>query len=193
LSAEADVRPNFFGREGDGLIKGIPKLLDRMNRVVNSIAVLSLTLCVSAAIINVAARYVFSHPFRWSEEFCVITLIWMVYCSLPVLEQQNEHLNMTALYNYFPPKLKLSVNVLCSLTAMVIAAFVIRASVKVVMRNYSIKINTQVFDWPYWIVYLAIPLAFTLIFLTRLDDLRKTVGCRGDGSSSQAEKEGKAI
>jgi TRAP-type C4-dicarboxylate transport system permease small subunit len=155
------------------------------------VSVVSLALCVSVAVVNIFARYVFNHPFRWSEEFCVVTLIWMVYASLPLLEEDDEHLNMTAIYNFFPKKVKLIVNVLCSLTTAAVAALVAKASINVIVRNYALKINTQVFDWPYWVIYMAIPVAFIMIILTRLLNLKKIHLNDGNGSLSPLEeKEG---
>jgi C4-dicarboxylate transporter DctQ subunit len=179
----------FFAGEDDGdLMKKIRRFMDCTNKSANIIAAISLLMCVSSAIVNVIARYLFNRPFKWSEEFCVITLVWMVYCSLPHLEQNNENLNMTAFYNYLPRKVKEFVNILCSLTVVAISVVIVKASIAIVVRNYAMKINTQVFDWPYWIIYLVIPLSFALFIPTCLANLKKQYKADAAKVSSTNEK-----
>ena len=150
------------------VVKRIQKIMDHLNKAVNGIAMISLSVCTLTAFVNTFARYILNHPFRWSEELCVLTLVWLVFCSLPYLEQENDHLNMTVLYNALPEKGRLVVNLLRSSITALLAGFLAKIGMDVVMRNYSLNINTQVFNWPYWIIYMIIPIVFILIIPTRL-------------------------
>jgi TRAP-type C4-dicarboxylate transport system permease small subunit len=110
-------------------------------------------------------------PINFSEELCVLTLIWMVFSALPLLEKNNAHLNMTALFNVLPKKVQTVLNVIRSFVTIVLSALLCYAGVVVVNRNFSLNTNTQVLDVSYGYVYLVIPAAFALILITRLADI----------------------
>ena len=151
--------------------KTIDKAISAIVLASDAIAVIFLVICTVTAFVNTVMRYVFKMPINFSEELCVISLIWLVFASLLLLERNNEHLNMTALYNVLPKKVQTVLNVIRSFLTIGLAAWLCSAGFTVVNRNFSLNTNTQVLDWPYGFVYLIIPVAFALVLIIRLADI----------------------
>jgi TRAP-type C4-dicarboxylate transport system permease small subunit len=149
-------------------MKAIMKFLNTLTTATDTLSMIFLCICTLTAFVNTVMRYIFLSPLRWSEELCVISLVFMVYFSLPRLEHQNEHLSMTALYNIFPPVLKKIVNTLRSLVTIGIVSWLGKAGIDVVRRNFVSETYTQVLDLPYGLIYAVIPLAFLVILIVRL-------------------------
>jgi TRAP-type C4-dicarboxylate transport system permease small subunit len=166
-------------------MKTFRKTVSSICKASDSISMIMLCVCVSSAFLNTVFRYVFNAPLRWSEELCVITLIWMVYISLPSIERTNNQLCMTALYNMFPQKIKDIVNILRSIVTVFICYIVTKTGWALVERNFELKINTQVFNWPYGIIYFIIPLCFALIIIVRISDVRARIGTNEEFTDSE--------
>ena len=149
----------------------ISKTITAITLTSDAISVIFLVICTVLAVLNTFMRYVLKMPIRFSEELCVISLIWMVFASLPLLERDNEHLNMTALYNVLSKKIQNVLNILRSLLTIAVAAWLFSAGIVVVIRNYSMNTNTQVLNLPYGLVYVMVPIAFALIVLVRLANI----------------------
>lgn len=152
-------------------MKTFRKTVNCICMVTDSFSMIMLCICVASAFANTIFRYVFNAPIRWSEELCVITLIWMVYVSQPSLENSNNQLCMTAAYNAFPKKLKDIINVLRSVVTVFVSYIIVKTGWQLVQRNFDLNINTQVFDWPYGIIYFVIPLSFAIVIIVRLADI----------------------
>lgn len=152
-------------------MKFINKTLSAITSATDAISVFFLCICTLTAFFNTVMRYVFLMPLRFSEELCVISLICLVFLSLPQLERGNEHLSMTALYNTFSPKLKTAMGIFRSILTIGVLTLLCNAGVVVVRRNFSLNNKTQVLDWPYGLIYLVIPIAFALIILIRLANI----------------------
>lgn len=152
-------------------MKFIRKFISTITSVTDAISVFFLCVCTVTAFLNAVMRYVFKMPLHFSEELCVISLICIVFMSLPQLERNNDHLSMTALYNLFSPKLKTVMGVFRSIITIAISAWLAKAGIDVVLRNFSMNNKTQVLDWPYGIIYTVIPIAFVVIILIRLANI----------------------
>jgi len=154
------------------LKKAIDKVISTIVIASDVFAITSLVICTLTAFVNTVMRYIFKMPINFSEELCVLTLIFLVFSSLLRLERDNEHLNMTVLYNVFPEKVQDVVNVVRSIVTIVLSVCLSYAGFVVVNMNFINNTRSQVLDWPYGVVYLIIPVTFALIALIRLANVR---------------------
>lgn len=152
-------------------MKAIRKVILAVVSTMDPLSAVLVSICTLSAFFNAVMRYAFNSPLRWSEELCVITLIWTVYTSLPLIERDNDHLHMTALFNALPGKVKTVLNVLRSLVTIAVVSWLCIGGINVVTRNYNLGVYTQVFNWPYWAIYIIIPVVFALIGLVRITDI----------------------
>jgi TRAP-type C4-dicarboxylate transport system permease small subunit len=149
------------------------RLLMRMKkflRFLETISVILLIGCTINGFVNVIARYVFAKPFAWSEESGVLTMIWMVYLSQGILESQNDQLRLTVLYNVVGKKGHHVINTFRTILTIVMSCYIVVSGIGIVARNYALKVATQALNFPLWIAFLSIPVAFALVIIIRIID-----------------------
>ncbi|WP_028991315.1 TRAP transporter small permease [Thermacetogenium phaeum] len=154
-----------------GAKKSVVQLRKHLRRILtclDSISGVLLLVCTASAFINVVARYVFSRPFVWGEEVSVLALVWMVYLSQGLLENDNEQLAMTALYRALGEKVRRAVDVLRCAVTVFLSGYLLYAGMVIVMRNGELNMTTQAIGFPLWIAYLVIPLALACMIMARL-------------------------
>jgi TRAP-type C4-dicarboxylate transport system permease small subunit len=148
------------------LVRVTSKLMEAMNTV----GYILLAVMTVFTFMNVVMRYLFARPLAWSEEVSVFCLVWCVYLSQGLLEMENDQLRMTVLYRFMGRKVRLAINGLRSALTIGLCGYILYGGVQIVQRNYAMKTVTQALEFPLWIPYLAIPLAFGCIILVRLVD-----------------------
>lgn len=120
------------------------------------------------------------------EEVSVLSLVWMVYLSQGLLENDNDQLAMTALYRVLGEKVRSAIDVLRCVVTVFLCGYLFYSGLSIVMRNWELSVTTQAIGFPLWIAYLVIPLAFGCVIITRLvnpvtDKLAQDVaGMKGD-------------
>jgi C4-dicarboxylate transporter DctQ subunit len=120
--------------------------------------------------VNVIMRYVFAQPIAWVEEMSVLSMVWMVYLSLGILETENDQLRMTALYMLFGPRMRYVVNAVRTAVTAFIFGYLLFYGCGCVAINYNLKSCTQALGFPLWIAFLALPVTFVLIVIARILD-----------------------
>lgn len=102
------------------IIKGI--------RLTASFLMLLVTLIT---VISVIARYVFNDPIIWSEEFCMVTLIWFGFFCISTEVYLGGHMSIDVIYSKFPPKLQYACDILRN---VIITGF------SAIMTVYTVKV-----------------------------------------------------
>lgn len=104
----------------------------RWIRLTASFLMLLVTVVTVAQVI---ARYVFNNPILWSEEFCMITLIWFGFFCISTEVYLGGHMSIDVIYNKFPRRLKYLCDILRN---VIITGF------SAVMTLYTIKVTMVV-------------------------------------------------
>jgi TRAP-type C4-dicarboxylate transport system permease small subunit len=149
------------------------RLLMKMKKFLGFLDTISIVLLIGCTIngfINVIARYLFAKPFAWSEEMGVLMMVWIVYLSQGVLEIQNDQLRLTVLYNVVGKKGHHVINTFRTILTIVMSCYIVVSGVGIVARNYALKVATQALNFPVWIAFLSIPVAFALVAIIRIVD-----------------------
>lgn len=68
--------------------------------------VVLLVLMTGASLLQVVARYVFNHPFSWTEEFARFAFIWMSYLSAWLAWRHRAHIALDAVAYVPAPRLQ---------------------------------------------------------------------------------------
>jgi len=151
-------------------MNGVRKIIGLIVKGFDNISGALTLICTFVIFINTVTRYAFSKPMNWSEEVSVLCLIWIVFLSQGLLEFENNQLCMTALYNVLDKKVQRVINLLRSITTVILSSCLFYAGMNTVLRNYEFNIRTQVVNFPFWIAYLILPLIFVCIVIIRILD-----------------------
>lgn len=141
-------------------------------RLVLSLAWLAAVLFTVAGIMltyEVMARYFFIRPTVWAAELSQLCLIWGCLVAMAWLLSARRHIAVDAVIQLLPPSVQRWIE---AAAMLVVAAF----SAMVTWKGWSIFLHSfergrttgSLLDLPSWIVELAVPLGFALLFIQAL-------------------------
>jgi len=138
--------------------------------IFNSLGCVFLFICVGSITLNITMRNLFNSPVNWAEELSVLTLVLLVYSSIPKIECYNDHLCMNVLYRVLPKKIRVILDLFRSLFTIAVFGYLAYIGYTLVIRNFASGIKTQVLGVPYGYIYGILPIMFTLIAICRFVD-----------------------
>ena len=156
------------------------KAIAILDRLIGWIAAAALIITFVFMVYNVAARYLIqwgivppSVQLNWVFEICVFLLVWAVLLGVARIERRAQHIRVDFLYNRFGPKAKVAAELVALIFAAVVAIFFIYSG-KLVVDDAILwdERSETTLRTPFWILYLALSVAFAVHLLFILERLR---------------------
>ena len=135
-------------------------LLDRFEEIVGGAAFVAMTVMV---FVNVVCRYLFNDPIPGSDELATLAFTWSTFLGASLGIKRQIHLGIEFVTRLFPPRVQALCGVLVSALIGLFALLLLFYSWHI-MRSAHLKL-TPVLQWPYTIVYLAVPVGALLMLL----------------------------
>jgi C4-dicarboxylate transporter DctQ subunit len=159
-----------------------PLLFQRFEEIVGGAAFIAMTVMV---FVNVVCRYVFDSPIAGSDELATLAFTWTTFLGASLGIKRQIHLGIEFVTRLFPLRLQALCGVIVSVLIAVFAMLLLVYSWQI-MRSAHLKV-TPVLQWPYTIVYLAVPVGALLMLLRLAPVVRAQVRLlagRGERASS---------
>ncbi|SKA67075.1 TRAP transporter small permease [Desulfobaculum bizertense] len=123
--------------------------------------------------VQVVARYVFESSFSWSEEVSRYMFIWLIYLGISYAVKTDSHIKVDALLtrDFLSDVQK---KLLCILSDLIFLAFSTTVAyvgyqvAHLIARRGQITAATEI---PMWIIYLAVPVGYSLCTFRLLQTL----------------------
>jgi C4-dicarboxylate transporter DctQ subunit len=139
--------------------------------VENVVASAALAAAAVIAIVAVVLRYVFNILIFWSEEAVIYLVLLSVFVGAVITLRHNEHVKVDLLPLLLRGRAELAVHVLATLLTLVYLAVIGGYGWLLLFEPASRDTVTPALKLPLWVVYFALPLGFTLMFLRTLEVL----------------------
>lgn len=159
----------------------------------NVVASAALAAAAAIAIASVVLRYLFNILLFWSEEAVIYLVILSVFVGAVITLRHDEHVKVDLLQLVLKGRARLAVQVLATLLTLVYLACVGGYGWLLLFEPASSDTVTPALKLPVWVVYLGLPLGFTLMFLRSLEVLfRQLTGREAYPEASQSVLEAEA-
>ena len=142
------------------------KVLDGVVKSEVFLASLILAALILCTFLGVIARYVFSRPFTWEEEFQLACMVWISFLAAPAAFHTKSHVAIEILVDLFPKKLQRMVDILIALLVFGILLFTFSRSVSFIRVIASTKRATPILRVPYAWVYGIAPVSIVLMLVS---------------------------
>ena len=163
----------------------------RLEQAAAAVAGLCVLSMMAIVCYDAIGRYIFNSPLQWA--FDVVSNYLMVgasYLALSATFQRGDHINVNIVHSMLPPRLRLSVDILCSLlTAALFAAITYASAAHAIDAYRGKEFLPGVVMWPVWLSYAPIPVG-TGLFVLRLLHHSFTLVRRGADPFVMTEGEG---
>lgn len=118
--------------------------------------------------VNVFNRFVLKASLAFSEEVTVNLFVWITLLGISMAYRRGSHLQMTNLYDFFPPKLKQISIAISGILGVVVFGFLVFNSCKEIYKNMTFYHTTSdALNIPTWIYSLGTPI-FSLFVLKEI-------------------------
>lgn len=153
------------------------KCLRFLDRHIEEIIIVAITtIMLFALFFQVIARFFLNAPLAWTEELAINLMPWLCYFGSSLAVREKAHLKVEIITNFLSEKGKIIFDIIGNASFFVFAAIISFYSFKLTVDIYHNGINTAVLQWPKWIMYAGIPLAFILtlyhVMLVTIDDFK---------------------
>lgn len=111
--------------------RGVMRLADIYNSIINFICVLLLTAQTVSILIMVGGRYIFSKVPPWSEQFALFCMIWFSMFSIALAVRTDSHVKMEVIDNFVSPKGLLCFKLFGNLCTMIFGVIMVVFGIKI--------------------------------------------------------------
>ena len=129
------------------------KLRNTLNKVLNLLAGLSMTVMVVLTTYQVIVRYIFNSPSTWSEELVGYLFGWSTMLGATIVSGERGHMNIPVLVDRFNPIMRKAYNIfdednaiLFSATILVFGGFQV-SQLAMGQQTSSLGVAVGVFYW----------------------------------------------
>ena len=156
------------------------RAVEFLDRLIGWIAAAALAITFVLLVYNVATRYLIqfgivppSVQLNWVFEICVFLLVWAVLLGVARIEKRAQHIRVDFLYNRFGRKAQVAAEIIALVFAICVAVFFIYSG-KLVVDDAILwdERSETTLRTPFWILYLALSVSFTVHLLFILERLR---------------------
>ena len=150
-------------------LKMFSKALDKVEKALKTIVVMTLVVFTILVAIQVFSRYLFNSPITWSEQAARYLFVWMILLEMPILVRTKSNMAFTLLTNKLPKGVQTIIQIIITVLICVFAIFYLDASVQLCMRSVGkLAIGVGI---PLNAVYLAQPVGALLLIIVVLEQL----------------------
>lgn len=159
------------------------KLIAFLDRLIGWITAAALAITFVLLVYNVATRYLIqfgivppSVQLNWVFEICVFLLVWAVLLGVARIERRAQHIRVDFLYARFSPKWQTISELFALVFAAGVAVFFIYSG-KLVVDDAILwdERSETTLRTPFWILYLALSVAFSVHLLFILERLGRLI------------------
>ena len=142
------------------------KVLDGLVKSEVFLASLILAALIMCTFLGVIARYVFSRPFTWEEEFQLACMVWISFLAAPAAFHTKSHVAIEIVVDLFPEKVQRAVDILIAVLVFGILLFTFSRSVSFIRVIAATKRATPILRVPSAYVYGIAPVSIILMLVS---------------------------
>ena len=147
------------------------RLSRALTLVENVVAAGALAAAAAIAIVAVVLRYVFNVLIFWSEEAVIYLVLLSVFVGAVVTLRHDEHVKVDVIPQLLKGRARLGWQVMASVLTIVYLLCIGVYAWLLMFEPGTRNTVTPALKVPLWVVYFALPLGFTLMFLRTLEVL----------------------
>lgn len=158
---------------------GILRLVERLVRLGAGTA---LAASGTAMFLQVIARYVFSAPIVWAEEFAVLMFAWITFLGAAAVQADDSHLSIDTLRNRVGDRAQRCLDAFRRLTIIGCSAVLIHQGIALSLRMASLEFPAMGVSRS--LLYVSVPVGFAFSLLFALRSLVRREAPRSDESAA---------
>ena len=141
----------------------------------NILAAGTLAAAVFIAFLSIVLRAVTGTYLFWSEEAVIYLIIFSTFLGAVITLRESEHVNVDIIAVFLGKRGKKYMAILASVVTIAYLAGIGFFAWRLIFEPFSFSTVTPALKLPLWVVELAVPIGFTMMFLRALEILWRTI------------------
>ncbi|NPV70055.1 MAG: TRAP transporter small permease [Firmicutes bacterium] len=121
--------------------------------------------------LNVVLRYVFKSGLPWSEELIRFTIIWITFVGIGLCVRKGSHVAIDFFAYYMSKKQQRYLTVIVDSICILYCALMAYYSIQLIGKQFDVGQKAPALQVPFYIIYLCLPIGFTLGIVRFAQDL----------------------
>jgi TRAP-type transport system small permease protein len=139
----------------------IKKILNTIDTIIEYICMCTLAVLVCIVFYQVFTRYILHFTPRWSEETCVLLMIWLGFVTLAIGVKKGIHISISALVNLFPKPMQRVIFFLDELVVMLFGVMLVIYGQQ--LSAFTMSSTLPATQLPSGVEYACLPVSGVLI------------------------------
>jgi TRAP-type C4-dicarboxylate transport system permease small subunit len=140
-----------------------------MDRALDGITILILTLLLLVVGAQVLTRYVLNYSLFWSEELARYLFIYLVFIGSAIVLRRNGHIEVSVFVERLPAGVRRALGIVSDLLILSFTAVVLTHGVRLAAMVWTVPTAAMLIPWT--LVYLGIVLGMAAMVLAVLGSL----------------------
>ncbi|MFK8080869.1 MAG: TRAP transporter small permease [Granulosicoccus sp.] len=168
------------------------KLYNNVVSICASVAAYLFVVAGAMLTYEVVARYFFTKPTIWAAELSQMCLIWGTMLAMAKLLDSGQHIQVDAIVRHLPSRVATALQAIVMLIVAAFASVVCVFGFRIFHDSFERGRTTgSMLNVPIWIVELAVPAGFALLFIQALlcsaDAVRTTLNNKAQAPAVDAQ------
>lgn len=153
------------------------KLLKWIDRNIEEVILVILLILMTVLLfIQVVFRFLLHLPLAWTEEISLYSMVWLCYFGASLAIRNRAHLRVEILMVFLTKRHSKVLDIIADVLFLIFAVVILVISMKLIGSLYSYKVTTAVLKVPKWIPYGGMPLAFLMMVIRLVQDIKRCCG-----------------
>jgi TRAP-type transport system small permease protein len=139
----------------------IKKVLNTIDTIIEYICMGTLAILVCIVFYQVFTRYILHFTPRWSEETCVILMIWLGFVTLALGVKKGSHISISALVNLFPKPMQRVIFFIDEIVVMIFGIVITIYGQR--LSAFTMSSTLPATQLPSGVLYACLPVSGVLI------------------------------
>ena len=146
-----------------------------LTTVENVLAASTLAAAVLIAFLAIILRALFGTFLFWSEEAVIYLIIFSTFLGAVITLRESEHVNVDIIAVFLGKRGKKLMAIVASIVTIAYLAGIGFFAWRLIFEPFSFSTVTAALKLPLWVVELAVPIGFTLMFFRALEILWRVI------------------
>ena len=120
-----------------------------------------------AMLAQIVARYVFSAPFVWAEEFATLMLSWITFLGAAAVQRDDAHLSVDSLRAIAGPRVRVAMDILRRLVIVLCCVVLAYQGTQLSMRMWGLQYPAMEITRSALYLSVTVGALFSLVFALR--------------------------
>jgi TRAP-type C4-dicarboxylate transport system permease small subunit len=152
------------------------RFMDFVDKIIIFFSSLSILLMASIIVAGVIFRYFLNNPLSWSDEAGRYLLVFITFVGAIPMITRGGFGQVESIIGKLSPNVRQKFNFIIHIFSLLFTG--VAAGISIYLVFFSVAIQSQVtpaLEIPMWIIYSALPLGFTIMFLRELQLFLKAI------------------